>query len=151
MSNERISESLRALPHEEASPEFTAGVLGRLSRRRRRASYLGLATAAVLVLALGLGWSEWRHQQAQQQALARLDALLAEKQVLEFELRYLRQLTDQARPVVYLGATEKLDLVLDLAHLHSRGVTETGRIGPTATQRARLTYLDKFPPQRVTY
>ncbi len=75
------------------------------------------AMAAVLVLALGFGWREWRHRQAAQD----LQVLLAEKHELEAELDALRRLTAEARPVVYLGSDSQVDLVLDLGRFKRQG------------------------------
>ncbi len=150
MSDERLSAALRSLPREEASRGFKAGVLRRLDRRRPSASYRSLAAAAVLALVFGLGWREWRHQQAQHQTIARLDALLAEKQALEAELRHLRELTARARPVVYLGGNESVDFVLDLARLHTQGLPEPRSTLP-AVHQARLSYPDTASTQRVIY
>ena len=125
MNDDRISAALESLPREEAGTDFTAGVLRRLEERPRRLFTarwaMAAAAAAIVVLALGFGWREWRHQQQRRQAVAQLEMLLAEKQELEAELRSLRRLSSRARPVVYLGGNENVDLVLDLARLRSRG------------------------------
>ena len=124
MNDDRISSALQTLPREEAGPGFTAAVLQRIEEPPRRTvprPWAMAAVAAAVLLALGLGWREWRHQQEQERAVAQLEVLLAEKQELEEELRSLRRLASQARPVVYLGGNERVDLVLDLARFQDRG------------------------------
>ncbi|MCP4661189.1 MAG: hypothetical protein GY856_37780 [bacterium] len=121
MDENRISQVLRSLPREEASPYFTAGVLRRLReprRREARARWL-LAVATILILAVAFGAREGWHRYEHRQAVARLAALRAEHQALETELESLRALAAQAHPVVYLGSTRNVDLVLDLSQLSS--------------------------------
>ncbi len=126
MDEERITRVLGRLPRETASPHFTAAVLRRLGEEpRRRPRRLALAACAAVVLAtVAFGvhqWSEERaREQQRQEALVRLEALEAEKQALEAEISSLRRMARDARPVVYLGSTPNLDMVLDLSRLARR-------------------------------
>ncbi len=125
ISDERLSAALRSLPRERAGTGFTREVLVRLDRRPRRRAptrwRLAAAAAAVAVLALSFGLREWRHAEEQRATVARLERLLAEKQALETELAALRRLTDEARPLVYVGGNERVDLVVDLARFQRQG------------------------------
>ncbi|MEM7583296.1 MAG: hypothetical protein AAF560_07955 [Acidobacteriota bacterium] len=151
MSDDRVSQALRSLPREQASPQFKREVLHRLDVERARKHRWGLAAAALLALAIGLGWQERQHQVTQQQSTARLQALLAEKQALEEELRQLQALTAQARPVVYLGGNEEVDLVLDLARLRSRGKPSELPQSPAAVRPAYFSNPKITAANRAVY
>ncbi len=159
MNNDRIATALKSLPREEAGPDFTTGVLRRIDEPPRRAftgPWAMAAVTAAVVLALGLGWREWRHHQEQKRAVAQLEILLAEKQELEEELHLLRRLASEARPVVYLGGNERVDLVLDLARLKGRpdGLAEWPGMEagprPADLRPAELRPADFRPKQRLT-
>ena len=120
MNDEQLKTALESLPRERAGIGFTAGVLRRIEQPSPRffpVRWTVLTAAATIVLALGFGWREWRHRQAEQH----LQVLLAEKHDLEVEMQVLRRLSREARPVIYLGGNEKVDLVLDLARFQRQG------------------------------
>ncbi len=124
--DDRVSEALRALPRQSAPPGFRAQVIDRLGQRRPRVApsswMLMAASAAMLLAALTIGVREWSRHDERQEAMARIEALRAEQQDLEAELQRLRRQAAAARPVIHLGQTEDLDLVLDLERLTSRSV-----------------------------
>ena len=153
MNDKRLSEILASLPRETAAANFTARVQARLERQPTTLFAPGrwsaiAAAAAIIALVSGFGWQEWRHAREKQAAVARLTQLLDEKHDLEEELRTLRRLTDEARPVVYLGGNEDVDLVLDLARLsqrqthqpqtHQRQTLRSGPLTPDAFSPANL-------------
>lgn len=129
MDDPRISRLLGELPRHDASPYFTAGVLRRIRQRQpargmgpRRLAIASSAVALLLISVLGL--QEFRQHQRQQkerqEAIARLESLEVRKQVLEDEIRTLQRLARDAQPVVYLGSTSNLDVVVDLRRLASQ-------------------------------
>ena len=134
MDEERITRLLGSLPREQASPHFTAAVLRRIEagaappRPLRR--WAVAACAAVLLAAAGFGvhqWSEERLRDRQrQEALARLEVLEAEKRALEAEIARLQRQARDAQPVVYLGSTPNLDMVLDFSRLARRRAQTPG-------------------------
>ncbi len=125
--DDRISRALQSLPRTEARPGFTDAVRRRLAERRvhghRHPAHwpVRLAVAAACLLLLVLGTREWWHHHRRQQTTARLAALENEHRALVSELESLRRQMNRARPVVYLGGNNELDLVLDLAELQRAG------------------------------
>lgn len=124
MNDDVVSAALKSLPREQAGLGFTAGVRRRIEDAPPQifpagwaTRGIGLAMAAMMLLALGFSWRDWRQRQTTQH----MQVLLVEKQALEVELEALRQLTAEARPVVYLGSDENVDLVLDLARFRRQG------------------------------
>ncbi len=143
MNDNRLSEILQSLPRERAGGDFTARVRSRIEKRPTLLgaawSRPALAAAmALIALTLGFGWREWRHAKAQTATVARLELLLEEKQALEAELVSLRRLASDARPVVYLGGNEQVDLVLDLERLRNRQTARSGPHTPNAFSPADL-------------
>jgi hypothetical protein len=123
MEGERISRLLRELPRHGAPAYFTAGVLRRLSDEPRRRTFRRLAAAAAAVaVAVGVFGAhelarERGRERERREALHRLEALEARKAELENEIRSLRRLARDAQPVVYLGSTPSVDVVVDLGRL----------------------------------
>ncbi len=124
---DELSSALRALTRRPASPGFTDGVVARLDardqRRRTKARLLLAAEAALVVLALGALFvyrpgspppSADAHTQA--------DELRRQYQTLQAELEQLQRASDRSRAVLYLGASDGYDLVLDLEPLLDQGV-----------------------------
>jgi hypothetical protein len=116
-SDDRLREALRSLPATAPGPGFTAQVLARLAARGaaappRRAPRW--ATAALLLLLVGaLGWvATERHGRLQRSARLR-----AETAALARELANLRAEAAEPAPMIYLGGSEEVDLVLDLSSL----------------------------------
>lgn len=131
MEEELISQRLRELPRHEASPYFTAGVLRRLREGPRRRPFqrplrrLAMAAATAATLVVGIFGAhqlaeERERQQERRQALVRLETLEQQKAQLENEIRSLRRLARDAQPVVYLGSTPRVDVVVDLRRLAQR-------------------------------
>lgn len=133
-SDERLRELLQTMPRERAGRDFTATVMRRLAEsraaspsasgnvvafpaeRRRLPGWSGWLVAAAALLLVGLGLREWQHQRDLQESLRRIAELRGQYQELASELKALRE-EAAARPVVYLGGNENVDLVLDLGHL----------------------------------
>ncbi len=161
MRDDRVSAALKSLPRERANAGFTAAVLRRIEEPPRRLLparwMMTVAAAAAVVVALGFGWREWR----QRQDLEHLEMLLAEKQALQTELESLRRLTAEARPTVYLGSREDVDVVLDLERFRRRGgfgsnLPATSEQSPPGLRQAglrpaRLDTDETARPLRVVY
>jgi hypothetical protein len=116
MTDDPLRDALRALPAPPPRPGFTARVLARLdaasaARRQARVARWSAAAAAAL-LAAGLGaWTVEREQAARRAELA---ALQRDAARLEAELEALEAASREEAPMLYLGGTEEVDLVLDL-------------------------------------
>ncbi len=127
--DDQLNSALRSLSRHRASAGFTAGVLRRLDDRHRPRARswvsgrgpLLAAAAALVLLVVGFGSREWWHLHQRQQATARLATLEQERRVLAAELAELQGQVAGAQPVVYLGGSNDLDLVLDLAQVRRTG------------------------------
>lgn len=126
MEEDTVSRLVRELPRHKASAHFTAGVLRRLReeprRRRGPVPRLALAAAAVAAVAAGLLGAhqlaeERGRERARQEALHRLEALEVRTVELKNEIRSLERLARDAQPVVYLGSTPSVDVVVDLGRM----------------------------------
>lgn len=124
MKDSQLSELLRDLPRDQASPEFTDRVLERLDHgfgARPRPWIWMVAASVVCVLALSFfGLREWRYQHEKQETLAELEQLRAEHRALEQELERVLRLR-QEPPVIQLGGNEDFELLLDVESLGRRG------------------------------
>ena len=114
-----LDELLQGLPRVQASDGFTGRVLAGLERRPRRATRSGMvgwaAAAALLLVALIVGGLlRIEQQQTAGERANRAAVLRSEHQSLQQDLARLKSQAEQERPVVYLGGTDQIDLVLDL-------------------------------------
>ena len=125
MKGEDIEKLLRALPRQKASPEFTPRLLKRLAKPSSESTTAWLparpllAGAAVLLLlgALTIGMRHWYELRERAEAAQRIETLRDEYETLERELDEIRSLAAASQPVVELGSTERLDILLDLRTL----------------------------------
>jgi hypothetical protein len=134
MSDPELRQVLRSLPREAASEGFTEEVLARAARLpvpgaaagepgrvvsfpRRLPGWPGWLMAAAALLIFGLGMREWQHRRDVEESMRRIAELRGQYQELASELESLRREAASARPVVYVGGTEQVDLVVDLAKL----------------------------------
>jgi hypothetical protein len=113
-----LDELLQGLPRVEASDGFTGRVLAGLEGRPRRTTRSGTVgwavAAALLLVALLVGGLRVEQQHAAGERATRAAALRSEHESLQQDLARLRSLAETERPVVYLGGTDQVDLVLDL-------------------------------------
>jgi hypothetical protein len=112
-----LRRALRGLPPAEPGPHFTAAVLARLDRplaSTRRQLPAWVAAAAVVAL-LASAWGAVAGRAAIGER--RKAELFRESAAIAVELQALREQASRASPVLYLGGTEEVDLVLDLATL----------------------------------
>lgn len=156
MNDQQLSEILRSLPKERAGGDFTAELLARLEASppatSSRWSRHRVVLAACLCLALLGGIvGAWHWQRvdvqrvdARRQARAELEELRGEQRALERELAELVALT-RSEPVVYLGGSEEVDLVIDLGNLARRrqGMARPALLTSPPIQQTPATY-----PQR---
>jgi hypothetical protein len=134
MSDERISNELRALPREKASAEFTRRVLENLPRQgsqRRIPAWgyrLAAAAAVIILLVIPMSLRHWSMSidTGNEAVLAEIEAVRSEKALIEKELRELREKAAEESPVVYLGGNEDVNLVLDVGALLNRSTEATG-------------------------
>ncbi len=142
MKDEDIEKLLRALPRQKASAEFTPRLLERLDKPSAESTTAWLrarpllAGVAVLLLlgALTTGMWHWYELREREEAAQRIETLRNEYEALERELAEIHSLAAASQPVVELGSTESLDILLDLRTLAA---------GAGQDQQAR--------PQRIDY
>lgn len=113
-----LDELLQGLPRVRASDDFTGRVLAELEGRPRRTPRPGAVgwavAAALLLVALLIGGLRVEQQQAAGERASRAAELRSEHESLRQDLARLKSQAEQERPVVYLGSTDQIDLVLDL-------------------------------------
>lgn len=126
-----LDELLQDLPRVQVSDEFTGRVLAGLEGRPKRATGPGAVgwavAAALLLIALLVGGRQIEQQHAAGERANRAAELRSEHQRLRQDVARLRSLAEEERPVIYLGGTDQIDLVLDLASVERpvRLATET--------------------------
>jgi hypothetical protein len=111
-----LRRTLRALPADEPGPRFTAEVLARLDEAAAPQSHARplrrwAAVAAGLTLIAG-AWGVHAGREVRRKA-----ELRRESAALAADLAALRAQAAQPAPLLYLGGTEEVDLVLDLSSL----------------------------------
>lgn len=131
-NDDELGRLLRALPREQAGADFTEQVMARIASPARRGEggsvvafpggrrlpgWSGWLMAAAALLLLGLGMREWQHRRDVAESMQRIAELRERYEALAGELKELRREAADAKPVVYVGGNEKVDLVVDLAKL----------------------------------
>ena len=112
-----LRDLLRALPAHEPGSRFTGAVLARLERPAA-APRRALPAWAAAALAVALLAGAWGAVVVRSTAGERRKAELRdETAAIAAELRALREQAAQPAPLLYLGGTEEVDLVLDLSTL----------------------------------
>jgi hypothetical protein len=134
VSDDRLDQALRALPPAGPSDGFTERVVARLgetarsrigrgtgARRRLVAVSLALAGGMVALLIVAIS-SGRKPSQSGASTIGELEALRREQRALQAELASLRALDEPPRrqPIIFLGQSAGIDLVLDLARLRPR-------------------------------
>jgi hypothetical protein len=121
MKDEDIEKLLRELRRQKASPDFTPRLLGKLERPPTltktwlgERSLVAVAASLMLLVALTSGLRYWSELRERSEAAQRIEALRNEYESLERELEELRLLAAASQPVVDLGGTEDVDILLDL-------------------------------------
>jgi hypothetical protein len=155
MKEDRLRDLLRRLPRHEASTDFTNHVMRRLdepAHRRppgRAMTRLALASAVLAVAALIVGVAV-RHDAPRPlspdigqpaaaagddaQKKARLQELRREHDALMRELQAIRDESRSTSPLLYLGGTDQLDVVVDI-----------GRVGRTRSDGTSLAQPASHP------
>ena len=118
-SADDLRRALRGVAADEPGPHFTAAVLARLGRgtarpRWRLAPLPAWAVAAAALVALTGGWGVLNQRAAAERRRAELRS---ETAAIAAELSALRDEAARTAPVLYLGGTEEVDVVLDLSTL----------------------------------
>lgn len=114
MNHEELSELLRTLPRESASVGFTTRVVANARDRRSRRPQWRLATATMLVVVIaavsviGVKITERNERE-------RMAQLRQEQAAIRKELNQLKEITRDAEPVVYIGASGSYDVVVDVS------------------------------------
>jgi hypothetical protein len=116
----RLTVALKALPRFRASELFTAEVLRRLDEPRPRIVVWRWATLGAALLALLVSVPLVRQAREQRD----LDAARRKLAEIRNEHRSLARDVERlqtASPVIYLGGTEQIDVVVDLSRLAEGG------------------------------
>ncbi len=116
-ADQQLDALLDALPRVGVPESFALDVLTRIDTQRRRTSRWRALAAAAVVAALGSStWFAHSHR-SEQARNAHEIAMRQELRSLGAELRQLERQRDQAQPVVFLGTTDDVDIVVDLRRL----------------------------------
>jgi hypothetical protein len=158
MSDERLRDLLTSLPRHRASIGFDDRVIERLDAPRPRTGLgrpmarLALAAAAmvVAVTVIGIvgravapppqgGTAEGPQvaSSAQTSEAARVQELRRQHDELMRELEALREQSRTASPLLYLGGTDQLDVVVDIGRLGSRSRSDDASLAQPASQQTR--------------
>ena len=121
---DRLDRALADLPRGAASEGFTRRVMAALDEKGERHADPGrnvwaLAAAALLAVAVGI-YLGARPEPPLANLAAERESLRREHDELLRELDDLRSLAAETRPVIYLGAGDGVDYVLDLSPLVER-------------------------------
>lgn len=160
MTEDKLRDLFAQLPPHVARPGFSARVRARVQRlsperdprRCRWVSMLVASAAGVLFL---VGVAVWAPRLVSpprrastsgastktpvglEQARLRLEALRRERELLERQRVRVQMLLAEASPVVYLGGTERFDLVLDLSREVGHKAAPKGRLMNPPVRRLR--------------
>ncbi len=129
LDDRELRRLLRGLPTVAPRAEFRERVERAATNRtvtpaRHPRSWSWLAAAALALMLVGAASWRWSEVQQDREQQAEIEALRQESDRLAREIHRLRQSADAA-PVVYLGGTEDVDYVIDLARLPASGQIRT--------------------------
>ena len=137
MRDDDLRKALRSLPTASPGPRFVDEVRARVRATETGGLPVGrrLAWAAMLVIGFGTGTWWAVEERSERQRSTEIQSLQQESDRLEAEIARVREQLREPAPVIYLGGTERVDVVLDLETLersgHGRGavrpVSSTGR------------------------
>jgi hypothetical protein len=120
MNDDDLSKLLTKVPRQMSSSTFTDRVLERVQAvggkpRGRRLRVV--AAAGAVLMGLWLGASALGERVERRRNAERIDSMRTEYRALQLELEELRWLASEAEPVLELGSTEQVDIVIDLREL----------------------------------
>lgn len=146
LSSDRLDRALAELGPGAASPQFTQRVMAALDAAERRgltppvggARRWALGAAATLAIAAGI-YLGARPEPPLAGLAAERESLRLEHDELMRELESLRSLALETRPVLYLGAGDDVDYVLDLSPLveQSAATARPAGLDGVATENPR--------------
>ena len=158
MSDERLRDLLKSLPRHRAPARFDERVLERLDAPPPRTGFgrpmarLALAAAAMIVAVtvIGIvgravapspaGGTASGPQVAgnkQSSEAARVQELRRQHDELMRELDALREQSRTASPLLYLGGTDQLDVVVDIGRLGTRSRSDEATLVHPASEQTR--------------
>ncbi len=117
LADEQLDALLDGLPREDVPTTFATAVTRRIDARRRRSARRRTLVAAAVVAALGSStWLTHDHR-ARRMSATQEAAIRLELRQLGAELERLEEQRARARPVVLLGTTEEVDIIVDVYRL----------------------------------